>query len=91
MRTVLRTLLVSLTAATALVTMTAGPTTAATSASVVSRPHCDIDGCFVPAAVEYPAPTDFDRALHLVNLVNKLNAILDEMPSAGVARPRLKA
>lgn len=90
MRSTVRTLLVSITAATALVTMTAGPTTAATAAGVISRPRCDADGCSVPPSAEVPAPTEFDQALHLVNLVNKLNAILDEMPSAGVARPSTK-
>ncbi|MDP9218976.1 MAG: hypothetical protein M3P23_00355 [Actinomycetota bacterium] len=84
MRTTLRTLLVSLTAATALVTMTAGPGTAATTAGVVSGRSCQGgDDCFRPAEVNQTA--------FQIGLRNKLNAILDELPNAGVARPGPKA
>ena len=82
MRTTLRTLLVSLTATTALVTMTAGSSTAATTAGVVSLHRCYGDDCLRSAEVNQTA--------FQIGLSNKLIAILDELPSAGVGRPGAK-
>lgn len=84
MRTTLRTLLVSFIAAGALVTTTAGPGAAATTTGVLSRVTCPGgDDCFQPAAA--------DRTAFQIGLRNKLDAMLDELPNAGVARPGAKA
>lgn len=83
MRNTLRTVLVSLTAATALLTMTGGPAVTA-NAAVASFPRCGGDDC------THPETSGVDL-IYLTGLVNKLNAILDEFPSAGVARPVVPA
>ena len=84
MRTVLRTLLVSLTAATALVTMTAGPGTATTTAGVVTRPAYQ-------GGEDSVQPAEVDQTAFQIGLTNKLDAMLDELPNAGIARPGAKA
>jgi hypothetical protein len=82
MRTTLRTVLVSLTAATALVTLTASPGVASTTSGVASFPWCGSDEC---TSTDQSNPTAFR-----LGLLNKLNAILDELPNAGTARPTWK-
>ena len=83
MRTTLRTALVAVTAAAAAVLIGVQPGVAATAA-IASAPWCGTDIC--TGRTTNPV----DRAV-LTGLTNKLNALLDELPNAGVGRSSFEA